>query len=312
MSKIWTMGELLVEIMRPDADMEFYKPLSFLGPYSSGASGIFIRSAARMGAKAGIISGVGQDDFGKCILDHLKDDGVDTSYVLESETRTTGVAFIMYYSNGDRKYIFHWDNTAAVEAKAPNVDEMDDIGYFHMMGCALTSSDAYAAEILKTMHAMKKKGAKICFDPNIRVEHMRDESKYNIIREVMESTNIFLPGVSELLLVTGETDVEKAVEKCFENPNLEILCLKNGSEGSIVYTRDKKIAMGAYKVETKDATGAGDSFDGGFLASLSLGMSLEEAAKNGAACGALNAAAFGPMEGDITPENVAKLIADNE
>ena len=92
---------------------------------------------------------------------------------------------------------------------------------------------------------------------------------------------------------------------------MEIVVLKNGSKGSVVYTRDNRFEMGAYPVEALDATGAGDSFDGAFIASLALGRSLEDAAKAGAAAGALNAAAFGPMEGDITPETVADMIAKN-
>lgn len=311
MGKIWTMGELLVEVMRPEENMEFHESLTFKGPYASGSSGIFIRTAARMGAEAGIISGVGKDGFGKCILDHLKADGVDVSYVLESERGSTGVAFVMYYSNGDRKFIFHWDHTPAVEAKAPDVSKMGDVSFFHMMGCALTSSKPYAKEIVKTMHRMKEQGAKVSFDPNIREEHMKEAEDYAIIQEVVGATNVFMPGVSELKLVTGEDDIEKAVEKSFSYPDMEIVVLKNGSKGSTVYTRDGHFSMGAYPVEALDATGAGDSFDGAFIASLALGRSLEDAAKAGAAAGALNAAAFGPMEGDITPETVADMIAKN-
>lgn len=312
MGKVWTMGELLVEVMRPEEDMELDKPYTFRGPYPSGSSGIFIRTVARMGAEAGIISGVGKDDFGKCILNHLKADGVDCSYVLESERGTTGVAFVMYYSDGERKFIFHWDHTPAVEAKAPDASKMGDISFFHMMGCALTSSREYAKEMVKAMQSMKAQGAKISFDPNIRMEHMKEAEDYEIIQQVMHSTNVFMPGVSELKLVTGEDDIETAVKKCFEYPEMEILVLKNGSKGSVIYTCDSKFEMGVYPVEALDATGAGDSFDGAFIASLALGRTLEEAAKAGAAAGALNAAAFGPMEGDISPETVAKMIADNE
>ena len=69
--------------------------------------------------------------------------------------------------------------------------------------------------------------------------------------------------------------------------------------------------MGVYKVEQIDATGAGDSFDAAFLCGLAQGRSLEEAAQMGAAAGALNAAAFGPMEGHITPETVREMIEKN-
>ena len=69
--------------------------------------------------------------------------------------------------------------------------------------------------------------------------------------------------------------------------------------------------QGIYKVEQLDATGAGDSYDAAFICGLAEGRSLEEAAKMGAAAGALNAAAFGPMEGDIRPETVREMIEKN-
>ena len=67
-------------------------------------------------------------------------------------------------------------------------------------------------------------------------------------------------------------------------------------------------SIGVYKVVQADATGAGDCYDGAFLAGLSHGLAPMEAAKWGAAAGALNAAAFGPMEGKIRPETVAAMI----
>lgn len=60
-----------------------------------------------------------------------------------------------------------------------------------------------------------------------------------------------------------------------------------------------------------DATGAGDCFDGVFLASLLENKSLYEAACNANAAGALNAAAFGPLEGNISRETVAAMVAGN-
>ena len=69
--------------------------------------------------------------------------------------------------------------------------------------------------------------------------------------------------------------------------------------------------MGVYKVEQEDATGAGDSLDAAFICGLAQGRSLKEAAQMGAAAGALNAAAFGPMEGKISPETVREMIENN-
>ena len=194
-----------------------------------------------------------------------------------------------------------------MQAKAPEEGTLD-ARYMHIMGCSLMANKAFAQEILKTMRMLRNGGADISFDPNIRRELFTDDSIHAVIREVMENTSIFLPGVEELLLVTGANDVETVIRRCFEYENMEIVCLKNGSKGSKIYTRDGVTEVGVYKVRQADATGAGDCFDGAFLAGLCQGRSIEEAAKMGAAAGALNAAAFGPMEGKISPENVRAMM----
>ena len=65
MAEILIMGELLVEIMRPQEDIPLYRSDWFRGPFPSGAPGIFASTAARLGHSTAIISGVGKDDFGK-------------------------------------------------------------------------------------------------------------------------------------------------------------------------------------------------------------------------------------------------------
>lgn len=308
MTDILVMGEMLVEIMREQEDVPLYAPGVFKGPYPSGAPAIFIDTAARLGCRTAIIGGVGKDDFGKCLLDRLKKDGVDISHVIESHERATGCAFVTYFGDGSRKFIFHMGNTPAVEAKAPVPGEFSGVKYMHIMGCSLMSDKNFAQEILKTMRLLTDQGAKISFDPNIRKELFTDDSIHEVIQEVMERTSIFLPGVEELLLITGQETVEEAVKKCFDYPELEILVLKNGAKGSKIYQRDGMTEVGVCPVTQADATGAGDCFDGAFLAGLVQGKSVKEAAQMGAAAGALNAAAFGPMEGEINPGTVKAMI----
>ena len=303
---ILIMGEVLVEIMRPTEGVSFKEEGLFRGPFPSGAPAICIDAAARVGSKTMIIGGVGADDFGKCITDRLEKHGVDCSRVIESKERATGVAFITYYVDGSREFIFHMGNTPAVEAKAP--EAIEDVKYMHIMGCSLMSNKEFAQEILKTMRMLVARGTKISFDPNIRTELFTDESIHEVIREVMDNTSVFLPGVEELLATTGKDNVKEAIAACFENPRMEVIALKQGSKGSIIYTRDGSVEIGAYKVEQVDATGAGDCFDGVFVSALIQGKDLETAGKMAAAAGALNAAAFGPMEGDISPETIKEMI----
>lgn len=315
MAEIWTMGETLVEIMRTEKDSPLNQAALFEGPFPSGSSAIMISTVARMGHSCGIISGVGKDDFGECILNRLNKDGVDTSRVLVDPDNSTACAFVSYDHEGGRKYLFHWDRTPATEAKMPDVTEpaLKEAKFLHVMGCALTARLEYGWEIVKTVKAMKKQGTKISFDPNVRVEHLtnpvKSKESFRIINEILAETNVFEPGIEELKLLTGEKDLDTAVKKCFRNPNLEILLLKMGSKGSRIYTRDGVIVeQGLYDLEVVDSTGAGDSSDGAFLCGLLEGKSIQESAQMAAAAGALNVAAFGPMEGKINPVNIWSLI----
>jgi sugar/nucleoside kinase (ribokinase family) len=312
MVEVLIMGEMLCEIMREKEDVELFEEGMFLGPYPSGAPAIFIDTVARLGHKAAIIGGVGKDDFGKCILERLKKDGVDCSHVLESEEKATGVAFVTYFKDGSRKFIFHMGNTPAVEAKAPREDAFTDVKYMHIMGCSLMSNKDFAQEILKTMKMVVSNGTKISFDPNIRKELFTDGTLNEVVNEVMNHTSVFLPGVEELLTLTESKSVDEAIKKCFEKPKMEIIALKNGSKGSTIYTKDKKVFIEVYKAKQIDATGAGDCFDAGFIAGLLEGKDVVEAAKMAAAAGALNVAAFGPMEGKISRENLEITIKEKQ
>ena len=97
MAEVWIMGEMLVEIMRPEAGCDMDVEGVFRGPFPSGAPAICIDTVARLGHSCGIIGGVGKDGFGKCLLERLRKDGVDTRFVRESETTSTGVAFVTYF-----------------------------------------------------------------------------------------------------------------------------------------------------------------------------------------------------------------------
>lgn len=302
---IWTMGEMIVEIMREKEDAPLDKSGVFLGPYPSGAPAIFISTAARLGKKCGIIGGVGDDDFGKCLLDRLKGDGVDVSNVLIDKTTSTGCAFVTYFNDGSRKFIFHIGNTPAAKAVALADDKTPKADVFHIMGCSIMAEEKFGKEIVKQAKAFKKKGAKISFDPNIRPELLGNAE---LVDEIMEITNVFMPGVSELLSITGKETVESAVKECFKRENIEIIALKNGSKGCKIITREKSFDKGIFKVDVKDATGAGDSFDAAFISSLCDGKPLEECAEIASAAAALNTAAFGPMEGEISVKNIQKLI----
>jgi len=108
-------------------------------------------------------------------------------------------------------------------------------------------------------------------------------------------------------MLGGAEEVEENVRRAFAAWPLETIVLKRGKHGCTVYTRDAAVDVPAFRIEEVDPTGAGDCFDAGFLCGVLEGMRLAECAEMAAAAGALNAEAFGPMEGKISPATVAEM-----
>ncbi len=308
MPSIWTMGEILVEIMRPRPGMPLDQAGEFLGPFPSGAPAIFIDTVARLGHAAGIIGGVGADDFGRCVLDRLQADGVDCRNVAQMAHMATAVAFVTYFDDGSRKFIYHIDNTPAVLGDLTDASAVDDPAFFHVMGCSLMANDAFRARIFDTMATLHARGAKISFDPNIRPELLGERSLGELVDPLLAKCSVLLPGVAELAMLGGAEEVEENVRRAFAAWPLEVIVLKRGKQGCTVFTRTEQIDAPAFPVEEVDPTGAGDCFDAGFLCGLLEGKPLAECARIAAAAGALNAAAFGPMEGRISPATVAEML----
>ena len=309
MPEVWTIGEMLVEIMRPRPDMPLRRSGEFIGPFPSGAPAIFIDTVARLGHSAGIAGGVGDDAFGACLLDRLRSDGVDVSHVTRASTGSTAVAFVAYKSDGSRDFIFHIDGTPAVAVNGAPVRD-DEARFLHVMGCSLMANDSFRRRIFETVEEMSARNVQVSFDPNIRIELLGDRPLMDIVEPVLRRTSILLPGAAELCLIAGCETAQDALAELFNRFPLQLVVVKHGRRGATVHTRDRAINIHPFTVQEVDPTGAGDCFDAGFLVGLLEDETLERCGQFAAAAGALNAAAFGPMEGDISLESIRRLIAE--
>ena len=95
MSKVFTIGEILVEIMASKIGQPFDQPGIWNGPYPSGAPAIFIDQVTRLGVPSGIISCVGNDGFGDINIHRLAADGVDIRGISVLPLEATGSAFVL-------------------------------------------------------------------------------------------------------------------------------------------------------------------------------------------------------------------------
>ncbi|GAB4112694.1 MAG: sugar kinase [Candidatus Caldatribacteriota bacterium] len=312
MAEIWTMGEVLVEIMRPHPDMPLKVVGEFLGPFPSGAPAIFADTVAKLGHSAGIIGGVGKDDFGEVVLNRLKRDGVNCENVLLVGEKPTAVAFVTYFKDGSRKFIFHIDGTSATATRNLPARHIPRADFFHIMGCSLMINEKFRTAILKNTEAFFQKGAKISFDPNIRKELLKDKNIQELLKPIMQYCSIIFPGIEELYMITGKESIPEGIKELFKNNLIKLIVLKKGKEGCTIYSREEMINVPAFLIQEIDPTGAGDCFDAAFLCALAEDKSLYDCGRKASAAAALNTIKFGPMEGIMNKTILEKFIQKNE
>jgi len=311
MVEVLTVGEILVEIMRSKVGTSLNSTDLFKGPFPSGAPAIFIDTVSKLGHKAAIVGGLGDDEFGEACISRLQKDGVDISGINISKS-PTGVAFVSYFKDGNRKFIFHIRNSAACKVGELEKKVIASVKIFHIMGCSLMINEDFANKIIEYAVKIKKYGGKISLDPNIRAELMNENYIKKSIDKIKEISDIILPGLEELFLLTKVDEKEKAISRILKNT--EILVLKLGSKGCEIYAKDldSPINISSFKIDEVDPTGAGDSFDAGFLCAHLEGKSLKDCGILANACGALNATKFGPMEGVFNRMAVEDFISKNK
>lgn len=300
MRRVVTIGEILVEIMAQERGVGFREPVHLLGPFPSGAPAIFIDQVGKLGQACGIISCVGDDDFGWVNLDRLERDGVDVRAVEVLSEHVTGSAFVRYRENGDRDFVYNIKNSACGQLRWTEAasELLAECGHFHVSGASLSSLGV--VQMMKhAIELVKANGGSISFDPNIRKEVVRDPQVRAALAAMLTSCDMFLPSGEELTLLTQADTPEAAISEIL-GLGVSAIVVKNGAEGSTYHDTGGSRHAPGYMVREVDPTGAGDCFDATFITCRLQGHSVEESLDYANAAGALVVGIKGPMEGTST------------
>jgi len=307
--EIIALGEALVEVMRTRVDDPLDRPSEFIGPFPSGAPAIFADAAARLGHRVGFIGAVGDDDFGTCLLNRLAADAVDITWCPRIADRATGVAFVTYFSDGSRRFLYHIAHAAA--GQMPDADEgyLAQAAFLHICGSSLSVSDRMRRSCYRAAEIVRAAGGRVSFDPNLRPELLGgEEALRRICSPILAAAHVVLPSGAEAELLSGVAGADAACRALLDlGP--QVVALKRGAEGCAVYTKDGRTDVPAYRVDAVDPTGAGDCFDAGFVVGLLEGLPLEEVGRLANAAGALGATRKGPMEGAFPRDVVERFMA---
>lgn len=300
-------GELLVEFVSHTKGCALEQIGAFSGPYPSGAPAIFLDQAARMGASTRMYGGVGDDGFGRTLLLRLQNDHVDTEGVAILKGRSTGTAFVSYYDDGSRDFIFHLTDTAADgftfdPATWPNTPIL-----LHISAASL-GSPSMRHTIMSAMDHVLTHGGKICCDPNARPELMTDPDSRAALWQVIEQSHVLMPSTSDLDFLFPDLNEAAAVDRLLQ-AKAEIIVIKRGAGGVTVVGNGERHDFAGHNVTEVDPTGAGDCFCGTFVALLTQGQPLAEAARRANAAGAIAVTRRGPMEGNSTPQEITAFLA---
>lgn len=309
MKSIYTIGEILVEIMSDKIGQKFNQSGIWRGPFPSGAPAIFIDQVTKLGCKTGIISCVGNDGFGQINIERLAQDGVDISGIKVLAEETTGSAFVTYHLNGDRDFIFNIKNAACGKLSSRHVDPelLSNCGHFHVMGSSLFSFHMVDA-VKKAVDIVKANGGTVSFDPNIRKEMLGIPEMSEALHYMLEFTDIYMPSEGEVMLLCDAKNPKQAIAH-YLSLGIKEIVIKRGSKGASFYSANEEQHVESYCVKEIDPTGAGDCFGGAYIACRHQGFSVKDALTYANVCGALSVTKKGPMEGTSTMDEI-RLFMD--
>ncbi len=304
-----SLGELLVEIMRKDLDVPHDVPGIYQGPFPSGAPAIFIDAAANLGLNSGFIGVIGDDDFGNLLLNRLKNDGVNTEYVRIAKGYTTGTAFVMYYSSGQRKFIFHLRHSAAGQLCADDIREefVSKAKVLHIMGSSLAINENVRDACYKAVNLAGNTNVVVSFDPNLRPELLDAETIKKMCEPVVKVSQVAFPSKDEIIALTGIDNPVEAARK-LQTLGPDTVVVKMGSIGALVVTHKKVFFEPAFNVKEVDPTGAGDVYDAAFIYGVLKSLPIEKTAEVASAAGAIKVTKFGPMGCPSSIREIEKFV----
>lgn len=241
---------------------------------------------AGLGLKTAFFGKVGADDYGRLAADSLTGFGVDLRHLVVDEAIQTGITVSMSSKdNRDRALVTYLGAIDALRADEVPVELLAETRHIHVGSFFLQS--ALRPGLAKLFRTARQMGVTTSLDAG-----WDDTGNWDYgLRDVLEETDVFLPNESEATAITGLTDVEAAAHKLSQS--CRICTVKCGGDGAIAASAGQLYRAKAYSTPVRDTTGAGDSFNAGFLYGFLAGKSIEEALCYGNACGSLSVARIG-------------------
>jgi ribokinase len=237
----------------------------------------------RLGGHVSMLGMVGNDNYGKDLLDNLKMNHVESNLIMTSESKSTGLAIIMVNEDGDNSIVVISGANYEMNPDQITSECFDGSDYL------LAQLETPIETIEKAFIWAKEKNMTTILNPAPAKE---------LTKELIAHTDLLIPNETEFEELTGvkpnsEEDMKSGAKILFDMGIQEIL-LTLGKNGAFYIHKDgQTYTTQSYEVNAVDSTAAGDSFIGGLLTQLAQDRSMEESIEFAMKVGAMTVSRYG-------------------
>lgn len=266
---------------------------------------------ARLGMNVSWVSRVGDDSFGRFVLNSLKKEKIDTCGVTVDCRFATGYQLKSKAENGTDPIVEYFRKGSA--ASHLSTDDFDAAVFLrarhlHLSGVAAALSSTSYALLEHAAATMKAQDKTISFDPNLRPVLWKSEAEMvEKLNRLAFQADWVLPGLKEGIILTGQNSPEGIADFYLER-GVKAVVIKTGPDGAWYKTANgEQGAVAPVKVDNVvDTVGAGDGFAVGVISALLEGKTLQQAVQRGNKIGSLAIQVLGDSEGLPTREELGE------
>lgn len=255
--------------------------------------------AARLGLKVAFVGVVGDDVYGRYLLNAMQERGIDTTHCIVDKHLQTGFTIILAKPDGDRAMLTYQGTIAALRSQQVNQGLLTQIKHIHVGSYFLL--DGLRDGLPSLFETAREHGATTSLDTNW------DPKEHWEISSILPYCDVLLPNQAEAVELSGSQDLDSAVTKLAGT--VPTLAVKLGGKGGLVQQGDEMVRLRPYPVQVIDTVGAGDSFNAGFLYGFIQQWSLKQSLQLALACGSLSTQAAGGTTAQPTLEEALSLAS---
>ena len=269
MMDLYSIGEMVIDFI-PGSE-----PASYIRKAGGAPANVAI-AVSKNGLSASMACKVGDDDFGRFLIDTLAEYGVKAATPELCKEAITTMAFVTLAEDGERRFTFARKPGADMLLKAEEVLEadIDDAVIVHAGSCSL-SAQPEADATVRALRLGHEKGKLVSFDVNYRNVMWKDDvaACVRAVMDILKYVDMLKISEEEVEMMGGEA----AIPALMKENDIALVVQTLGANGARAYFGGVSFEVPGRKAKAVDATGAGDAFWGAFLAKLRL-CGVEKAA----------------------------------